>query len=132
MKKQLLHTLLFFILCQYVSAQNENLELLLTKSPDITFKKIESAENFEATYELKIKQPLDHSDASKGYFYQKVYLSHKGFEQPTVIITEGYNRNKNRIYELTELLSANQIDVEHRFFGESIPTTMNYAYLNLE
>lgn len=124
--------LFFFGFLNIISAQTENIEALLSDLPDVAFKKIETAENFKATYELKIKQPLDHSDSSKGFFYQKAFLSHKGFERPTVMITEGYSRSKNRIYELSKFINANQIDIEHRFFGESMPDTLNYSYLNLE
>lgn len=131
MKKQflLVITLLYFF--TLASAQSVKLEALLLNLPDVAFKKIETAENFEATYELKIRQLLNHTDSSAGYFYQKVFLTHKGFDQPTVLVTEGYSRSENTIYELTELVSANQIIVEHRFFGESLPDSLNYTYLNL-
>jgi len=81
---------------------------------------------------LKIKQAVDHKDESKGYFFQKVYLTHVGFDRPAVMVTEGYHRDRNRIYELTELINANQLDVEHRYFGESMPVPLDYTYLNLE
>jgi hypothetical protein len=100
--------------------------------PDVVFKKIETPQGFEAAFELKIKQPLDHKNPSKGHFYQRAFLTHKGDGRPTVICTEGYQRPKNRIYELTEMLQANQIDVEHRFFGESVPDSIDYQYLKLE
>ena len=132
MRKQSLLLFLFFVVAHMANAQTQNLEKLLFELPDVIFEKIETTGDFESTYELKIKQPLDHTDASKGFFYQKAFLTHKGFNRPTVIVTEGYNRDKNRVYELTELLSANQIDVEHRFFGESIPDSLNYKYLNLK
>ena len=131
MNKQLL-LLFFFGFLNIISAQTENIEAKLSAFPDLVFKKIETAENFKATYELKIKQPLDHSDSSKGFFHQKVFLSHKGFDRPTVMITEGYSRSKNKIYELTKFINANQIDIEHRFFGSSMPDTLNYGYLNLK
>lgn len=111
---------------------SQSLEQKLFELPDVIFKEIKSTSSFEHSYELKVKQPLDHFDLSKGYFYQKAYLSHKGFENPTVIVTEGYNQNRNRIYELTELLNANQIIVEHRFFGESKPDSLDYNYLRLK
>ena len=132
MKKYFFTILLFFIGLHFSNAQVENLDTLLFELPDVIFTKIESTEGYEASYELKIKQPLDHFDSSKGFFYQRVFLSHKGFDRPTVIITEGYSRKQNIIYELTDFLSANQIDVEHRFFGESIPDSLNYEYLNLK
>ncbi|HQU60312.1 MAG TPA: S28 family serine protease, partial [Saprospiraceae bacterium] len=87
---------------------------------------------FEAVYELNIRQPLDHKDPSKGYFYQRAFLSHRSFDAPMVIATEGYSRPSNRLYELTQYLGANQVDVEHRYFGASMPDSLDYTYLNLE
>lgn len=132
MNKYIVSVLLFFIGFHASLAQVENLDALLFELPDVIFTQIDAKEGFEAAYELKIKQPLDHFDASKGFFYQRAYLSHKGFDRPTVIVTEGYSRNQNRIYELTSFIGANQIDVEHRFFGESMPDSLNYDYLNLK
>ena len=48
------------------------------------------------------------------------------------MITEGYDRPKNRIVELTKLLDGNQILIEHRFFGQSLPDTLDYKYLTLK
>lgn len=132
MKKFFLYILIFFVLDQIATAQFSNFENLLFDLPDIRFKNIKSTNSYAETYELFVKQPIDHFDLSKGYFYQKVYLSHKGFNNPTVIITQGYNIEQNMIYELTRLLNANQIYVEHRYFGESCPDTLNYDYLNLK
>lgn len=115
-------------------AQEQSLEHALFGLPDVIFKAIDTPDGYEAAYELHIKQPLDHSNPDKGHFYQRAYLSHRGFDRPTVICTEGYTRSRNRIYELTNLIEGNQIDVEHRFFGTSIPddSIFDYAYLNLE
>lgn len=126
--------LLTTLFCVSVSWDSfaQSIEKQLFLLPDIIFEAIEAPEGFEEAYKIMVKQPLDHKDPSKGHFYQKVYLSHRGFDQPNVIITEGYNRNRNRIYELTNLIKANQLDVEHRFFGESLPEEMEYQYLTLE
>lgn len=110
----------------------ENLDFKLFELSDVIFSKIETPEGYEAAYELKIKQPIDHKNLSKGYFYQRAFLSHRGFTNPTVMATEGYNRGKNRVYELTNYVDGNQIDIEHRFFGKSIPENPDYQYLNLE
>jgi len=130
MKKQLL--LLLLIVFQFIPGVSQNLEDLLFELPDVIFKEIKTNDGYLQTYELKIKQPIDHSEPANGYFYQKVYLSHKGFEQPTVIVTQGYDRNNNSIYEISKLLDANQIDVEHRYFGDSKPDSLDYDYLNLK
>ena len=132
MKKNILTLLVVIGLFRVVNAQTNDIETLLFELPDVIFTKIETAKNFKATYQLKIKQPIDHSDTSKGYFYQRVFLSHKDFEQPTIMITEGFDRPKNRIVELTKLLDGNQILIEHRFFGESLPDSLDYKYLTLK
>lgn len=108
------------------------IEQKLYELPDVIFEKIESTSDFGPKYKLQIKQPLDHWDSSKGYFYQKVYLVHNDFNKPVVMNTAGYDISRNYIYELTKLLDANQVNVEHRFFGESIPDSIDYNYLNLK
>ncbi len=130
MKKSFLFLLL--ILFQFTPIESQNLEDLLFELPDVIFKKINTNDGYEQTYELQIKQPIDHSEPANGYFYQKVYLSHKGFKKPTVIITQGYDRKSSSIYEISKLLDANQIDVEHRYFGDSKPDSLDYNYLNLK
>lgn len=132
MKKPIVTLLLIFGFIPLLNAQTETLEQLLFELPDVIFKKIETPEHYEAAYELKIKQPLDHKDPSKGYFYQRAYLSHKDFNLPTVMITEGYSRPQNRIDELTRFIDANQLLIEHRYFGESNPAEIDYQYLTLE
>jgi len=131
MKKIFSIVLVILGLTMPLQAQTNELETLLFELPDVSFKKIETAENFTATYELQIKQPVDHENPSKGYFHQRVFLSHQGFDQPTVLITEGYDRPRNRINELTKLLNGNQLQVEHRYFGTSSPKEMDYQHLNL-
>ncbi len=115
-----------------LGAQNPNIQELLFTLPDVIFEKISTPLGYEAAYELKIKQPIDHEHPEKGYFYQRAYLSHKGFERPTVMVTQGYSSSRNRVGEVAELLSANQLDIEHRYFGESLPDSIDYAYLTLE
>ena len=132
MKKFLLSLTLILALVKIGYAQTQNIEDLLFSLPDLIFKKIETPDSFELAYELKVRQPLDHFDPSKGFFYQKVFLTHKAFNRPMVINTAGYSKKKNDILEITELLSANQIAVEHRYFGESLPDSMEYEYLNLK
>ncbi len=122
--------LIFFSFSAF--AQIPDFEKKLFNLPDVIFKKIDTPNGFESAYQLSIKQPLDHNDITKGYFYQKVYLSHRASNAPTVLITEGYENPSNRIYELTDMLNANQVKVEHRYFGDSQPDSLDYTYLNLK
>lgn len=120
----------FVLIAHLISAQNIREQLF--NLPDVMFEKILTPVGYEAAYELKIRQPLDHNDPSKGYFYQRAFLSHAGFDEPTVMVTNGYANSRNRISEPAALLGANQINIEHRFFGESMPDSLDYNYLNLE
>jgi hypothetical protein len=108
------------------------LERKLFDLEGVSFKKVDSPEGYSASYQLSVRQPVNHSNPSEGYFYQKVYLNHKNYTSPTVIITEGYDMPNNRSYELSNLLEANQVGVEHRYFGESIPVGKDYKYLTLQ
>jgi len=131
--KRIIHISLLLLFYWGLSAQPAltAIEQQLYSLPDIIFKSIDTPDGFEAAYELHIKQPIDHYDPDLGYFYQRAYLSHRSFDAPTVIATEGYSRPSNRMYELTDYLNANQVDVEHRYFGTSVPKEMDYQYLNL-
>lgn len=124
--------ILFIFICLIFSSYAQSIEQLLFELPNVSFKKLESNDSERQVYELKVKQPLDHANPSKAYFYQRVYLSHRSFDAPTVMITEGYSLNRNPKNELTELLNANQIGVEHRYFGQSMPDSMDYRYLNMK
>ena len=127
MKKFILVFLLFTGLFSNATAQN--IETLLFELPDVSFVKVEGN---DVVYELRIKQPLDHNDVTKGYFHQRVFLKHVGFDNPMVIVTQGYSADRLYPNELTDLVNGNQLEVEHRFFGKSLPDSINYNYLNLE
>lgn len=125
------HLFQVFLFCSIsVFGQASSIDSLLQTLLDVYYEKTID-EDGNSNYTLKVRQPLDHSDTTQGFFLQKVYLSHKNFESPTVIATAGYNVNRNSTYEITKLLDANQLIVEHRFYGESLPDSMNYDYLNL-
>ena len=92
--------------------------------------------HFTEKYEIYYKQLLDENDSSAGYFNQRVFLSHSDYTQPVVFVTEGYTTNyaQSQYYsnELSTLLKGNQIVVEHRYFGKSMPDSMNWKYLTVE
>lgn len=91
---------------------------------------------FEERYAVMFDQPLDHRNPSRGGFEQRFVVAHAGFDRPTVLVTEGYGgaRALGTRYreELSERLGANQIFVEHRYFGESTPAPRNWDYLCAE
>lgn len=128
---RILNLVICLLISSIVMAQTE-LEKALFELPDVIFQKIDTPDGYDSAYKLMIKQPLDHSNPAAGHFYQKVYLSHKDSDRPTAIITNGYNANRNRMTEIAALVDGNQLSVEHRYFGESLPDTMDYKYLNFE
>lgn len=126
-----IYTILLLCSVTTVMGQSE-LEWQLFELPDVIFQSIPTPDGYEAAYEMKIRQPLDHNDPSRGHFYQRVFLSHKDVAAPMAIITNGYGRPTNRITEVAKLAGANQLQVEHRFFLESSPDSLDYDYLNFE
>ncbi len=125
------YIVLLFFIAQLGFSQSE-LEKKLFLLEDVIFTKIDAPEGYRSAYKLMIRQPLDHENPEAGHFYQRVFLSNKSVAAPSVMVTEGYDRPRNRIYELSRYLDANQIQVEHRFFGASVPDSINYSYLNLK
>lgn len=91
---------------------------------------------FEESWIVMVRQPLDHRHPELGTFGQRVILSHLSFSEPVVMITEGYSASKEAspdyLNELCPLLYANQIFIEHRYFGRSVPDPVNWKYLTVE
>lgn len=126
-------SLLFSLICVYVSAQSDEqlLEKKLYDLPNVYFKKISEPGDTLLKYDLQIKQPVDHKDASKGFFYQHVLLLHKGFNKPTVLQNDGYFLFDYRD-EAEQIFDANNINMEYRFFGASKPDSTPWQYLTIE
>jgi len=85
-------------------------------------------------YILQFTQPVDHDDPSQGTFQQQVRLLHRDDRAavPLVAYTAGYaDKWGYKPVELTRLLAANQISIEHRFFGASRPATIDWSRLTI-
>lgn len=104
----------------------------LESTPGITFEEIGGDSIFQSTYKIMIEQPLDHNNPNGKKFTQKAYLSHLNEANPMAIITNGYDVGRNYTREIARYLDANQLFVEHRFFGESKPDSMEWKYLTIE
>ncbi len=108
---------------------DEFLSLLKKKLPsDTKIEARESGAHFNKEYTLFITQPIDHNNPGMGTFQQRVFLSHHNRKSPTLFVTEGYAA-RPRNYELSEILRSNQIIVEYRYNGESVPDKLDYTYL---
>ncbi len=136
MIKKTFYSFIFTLLV--VSGFSQSLEERLDSLSGIysfTFQKLNTESFFSEKYLLKIQQPLDYKNISGQTFTQRVFLAHKDFDKPVVFITEGYAAdyaaNPKYINELSEILDANQVCVEHRYFGESIPDPLNWNDLTV-
>ncbi len=128
--------LLYVVLFQVANAQNED---LINKIRQIGIDSIRPFEinnsRYKAAYELFVSQDIEHAKPESGKFYQRVILRHRGFDRPTVIVTEGYAAGyalwADYDDEIAEALDANLIVVEHRYFGKSVPKPKVWEHLNL-
>lgn len=91
---------------------------------------------FPEKYVFFIQQQLDAKNPQVGNFEQRVVLCHRGFDRPTVLVTEGYDANyalrEGYIEELSKLFDTNIITVEYRYFDKSMPKPCNWDYLTVE
>ena len=95
----------------------------------------------KTAYFFNYKQSVDHNDSSKGWFKQQCVLTVAGKDRPTVLLTEGYALGSAQDYmnrldsifepTLVDVLNANCLQVEHRYFGWSLPEgfTNKWNYL---
>ncbi|MFJ6617355.1 S28 family serine protease [Kitasatospora sp. NPDC091335] len=81
---------------------------------------------------LTLHQPTDHRHPEKGGFEQRLTLLHRGTDRPTVLYTSGYAVSTAQFrVEPTELLDANQVSTEQRFFGTSRPESADWTDLDI-
>ena len=128
--------ILFFTLClsllnTFGQKDKQLLERSLFNLPNVSFTDVSKPGDLFLTYDLLVRQPLDHQHPEKGTFNQWVQLRHKGFNHPMVIETHGYQLSKGR-NEVEKILDANNIGVEYRFFVKSVPDSLQWEYLTIE
>lgn len=134
------YTFFLFTLIQLsLSGHSSELKQRLTRLSDkFDFKitELKTDTFFEEKFLIELSQPLDHGEDMSKTFTQRIYLSHRGFNNPVVFITEGYAagyaQNPRYINELSGILEANQVCVEHRYFGNSIPKPIEWKYLTIK
>lgn len=78
---------------------------------------------------LEFPQPIDHNNPDGPTFNQRVFLKHRDFSKPVVFHTRGYFARPGSEAELTKILDCNEIEVEHRYFDQSVPDSIEWQYL---
>ena len=136
--KKFLTVLFLTFLCSSVFAQDKNSALkeklnALEEISDV--QKLES-KFFKEKYVMYISQNVNPDNPSDGTFKQRVFVGLKGFDRPTVLVTEGYTANYASYFnyreELSELYDANIVIVEHRYFAQSVPEPADWNFLTIE
>ena len=98
----------------------------------LTVTELETEHEGYRYFELHYQQPADHDNPTGDQFQQYMTLLHRSYDAPLVLRTLGYHNNRaDRKAELTQLLSANQLVVEHRFFSASTPASGDLDLLNI-
>lgn len=87
---------------------------------------------YSEAYEIMFEQPLDHSKPDGEKFLQRFFISHKDYSKPVVLVTEGYSAGRAGVSEITRIVGGNQVTVEHRFFGRSVPKEMKWEHLTVK
>ena len=124
---------LILIFCSSLLFSQSDLKRKLESLEGIlSVESIEPDSGYKVAFKIFIEQPVDHNNPTGEKFKQKFYLSHRDDSLPMVIELDGYNIDFNRPNELAEILKCNLIVVEHRYFGESLPDSLDWKYLTIE
>jgi len=109
-----------------------NFEKLASIENVVSIEKRKQTSHFNENYEIWFEQPIDHNDASKGTFNQRVFLGFESPSLPVIVELRGYGIGTERAGELATHYSANQLTIEHRYFNNSRPNTIDWNTLTIE
>ncbi len=107
----------------------------LSDIPGVTNVRLVDEENtadYVPSYTFSFEQPIDHNRPELGTYLQACRLRYKGAEKNVVVLTHGYSMGYYDT-DLATQLDANQLNIEHRYFGESLPEpfdNLDMTYLN--
>lgn len=83
-------------------------------------KKSEGLLDYKEQYSMSFRQDLNHDQPGGETFEQRVCILFRGFDRPTILVTEGYYWDEFKdAGDLGVNLDANMVHVEHRNYGES-------------
>lgn len=77
-----------------------------------------------------IEQPLDHFNTTDKIFKQRILVGFNSKTAPTVLEAEGYAIGNSS--PPTFMKGCNYISVEHRYFGKSVPDSLDWTYLTIK
>lgn len=109
-----------------------NFEKLASIKNVVYIEKKETTSHFNENYELWFEQPTDYNDLSKGTFKQRVLLGFENDSLPVIVELQGYGIYSENAGELANHYKANQLTIEHRYFNDSRPKTIDWNTLTIE
>lgn len=113
------------------NAVNDDIRARLEALPGVTILGDEQFDDFRF-FTLDFEQPADHRNPQGEKFLQRMTLFHRSETAPTVIDTEGAAIFAEPIAaEPVDLLKGNQVTVEHRFYGTSVPASRDWKLLDV-
>ncbi len=84
-----------------------------------------------SVYDLRFVQPVDHDEPNGENFEQHLVLFHVSDSGPMVLQTSGYQIFSKALTLVAKSFNANQIQVEHRYFGDSVPKSKDWTKLDI-
>jgi len=118
------------VLCTIQGLAVVTLDDFLNRKEIKVVRTLQNESTFERILEVMIEQPLDHHNPDGETFMQRIYISHADPALPVVMITAGYDARYYYTSEITAELRCNQLMVEHRYFGRSVPDSLDWEYLD--
>lgn len=97
--------------------------------------KIKSITRYSLQYqkiEMTFTQPMDHQDSGSQQFEQRIVLLHKNIDEPMLLQTSGYAIFGVRPAHIARVFGTNQLQIEHRYFENSIPQKPDWKLLNIK
>jgi hypothetical protein len=111
--------------------QEPTIGVRLMSLPGVSVQAVEVEKPYLEAFDVRLEQPLDHTDPESEIFEQRILIGHRGFDRPVVLVTEGYDLGENYAAELAPMLGANQVRVEHRYTGDSTPDILRWEHLTI-
>lgn len=114
------------------TTEKSNFEKLASVKEVVKIEKRKASSHFNENYEIWFKQPIDHNDASKGTYNQRVFLGLVDTLKPVIVQLRGYGIHSDKASELASHYKANQLTIEHRYFNNSRPEKIDWNTLTIE
>ena len=100
----------------------------------VSVEELEIVEGAEAArlFRVGFEQQVDHSNPDAGTFTQWLSLIHRDADAPMVVDTRGYGTSySGHDNELSWLFNGNRMNIEHRFFVDSVPEPADYTLMTV-